>query len=354
MHEPNDLGRCRRIRSESRDDLGGHAALLSRGGAAAGRGRAVPELRGAGRRAARRARRPLPRIDIGWNTNLAFLQADAWSGHALPTDRHARHGYRLDDARSSPPPAVRSRRSPISAAARWRSAAATAAMPRSCRCISCEREGLAEGKDYRTLRFNSDVGKHGDTGTSEVEVLRAVLDGRADAGAIGSPFWQTRCSTERLVPEGALTRDLDVAAVQSLHVHGAARSRPGAGAAVRRGAVRDEFRQPGPPCRAGGRRACAAGCAPQLDGYHSLREAVAQQGFFRQPDAKPRCESAALARIARHAQLKIARQAALMRAFAIEGAAHRGKRFGERKNLAGDQAGRRPPPRPDASRRRRP
>src|SRR5262249_56793494 len=22
-----------------------------------------------------------PRIDIGWNTNLAFLQADAWSGH---------------------------------------------------------------------------------------------------------------------------------------------------------------------------------------------------------------------------------------------------------------------------------
>src|SRR6201984_2889213 len=24
---------------------------------------------------------PLPRIDIAWNTNLAFLQADAWSNH---------------------------------------------------------------------------------------------------------------------------------------------------------------------------------------------------------------------------------------------------------------------------------
>jgi ABC-type phosphate/phosphonate transport system substrate-binding protein len=24
---------------------------------------------------------PLPRIDIAWNTNLAFLQADEWSGH---------------------------------------------------------------------------------------------------------------------------------------------------------------------------------------------------------------------------------------------------------------------------------
>src|SRR5260370_42583830 len=26
-------------------------------------------------------RDPLPRIDIGWNTNLAFIQADAWSDH---------------------------------------------------------------------------------------------------------------------------------------------------------------------------------------------------------------------------------------------------------------------------------
>src|SRR5207245_1526998 len=53
-----------------------------------------------------------------------------------------------------------------------------------------EREGLLERQDYRTLRFDSDVGKHGDTGTSEAEVVRAVLDGRADAGAIGSPFWR--------------------------------------------------------------------------------------------------------------------------------------------------------------------
>src|SRR5262249_56206481 len=63
-----------------------------------------------------------------------------------------------------------------------------------------EREGLVEGRDYRTLRFDSDVGKHGDTGASEVEVVRAVLDGRADAGAIGSPFWKT-VRAERLVPE---------------------------------------------------------------------------------------------------------------------------------------------------------
>src|SRR2546429_8153691 len=63
---------------------------------------------------------------------------------------------------------------------------------------------MREGTDYRTLRFDTDLGKHGDIGTSEVEVVRAVLDGRADAGAIGSPFWNT-VRRERLVPEGALS-----------------------------------------------------------------------------------------------------------------------------------------------------
>src|SRR5580693_7632838 len=66
-----------------------------------------------------------------------------------------------------------------------------------------EREGLAEGRDYRALRFDSDVGKHGDTGASEVDVVRAVLDGRADAGAIGSPFWE-KVQSGHLVPAGAL------------------------------------------------------------------------------------------------------------------------------------------------------
>jgi ABC-type phosphate/phosphonate transport system substrate-binding protein len=67
-----------------------------------------------------------------------------------------------------------------------------------------EREGLVEGQQYRTLRFNNDVGKHGDTRTSEAEVVPAVLDGRADADAIGSPFWRALRS-ERLVLESALT-----------------------------------------------------------------------------------------------------------------------------------------------------
>lgn len=41
----------------------------------------------------------------------------------------------------------------------------------------------------KLLAFDTDVGKHGDTGTSELEVLKALHDGRADAGAVGDLIW---------------------------------------------------------------------------------------------------------------------------------------------------------------------
>jgi ABC-type phosphate/phosphonate transport system substrate-binding protein len=41
----------------------------------------------------------------------------------------------------------------------------------------------------KMLPFDTDVGKHGDTGTSELEVLKALHDGRADAGAVGDLIW---------------------------------------------------------------------------------------------------------------------------------------------------------------------
>lgn len=39
------------------------------------------------------------------------------------------------------------------------------------------------------LRFNTDVGKHGDTGTSELDVLKALAEGRAHAGTVGDATW---------------------------------------------------------------------------------------------------------------------------------------------------------------------
>src|SRR5581483_5702762 len=39
------------------------------------------------------------------------------------------------------------------------------------------------------LSFDTDLGKHGDTGTSELEVLAALADGRAQAGTVGDLIW---------------------------------------------------------------------------------------------------------------------------------------------------------------------
>ncbi|HYW73189.1 MAG TPA: phosphate/phosphite/phosphonate ABC transporter substrate-binding protein [Pyrinomonadaceae bacterium] len=41
----------------------------------------------------------------------------------------------------------------------------------------------------RVISFEGDLGKHGDTGNSELEVLRALHEGRADAGTVGDLVW---------------------------------------------------------------------------------------------------------------------------------------------------------------------
>src|SRR5437868_4099628 len=146
---------------------------------------------------------PVPRIDIAWNTNLAYLQADEWSGHACRAIamRDTDLGWMTKIvAVSGGPVSTLSDLKNRMLALGSRDSGHAAILP----IHFLAREGLVEGRDYRTLRFNSDLGKHGDTGASEVEVVRAVLDGRADAGAIGSPFWRT-VRGERLVPEGALS-----------------------------------------------------------------------------------------------------------------------------------------------------
>jgi ABC-type phosphate/phosphonate transport system substrate-binding protein len=50
------------------------------------------------------------------------------------------------------------------------------------------------------VRFDLDLGKHGDTGTSELEVLRALGDGRADVGAIGDATWNRELAAGRVDP----------------------------------------------------------------------------------------------------------------------------------------------------------
>ncbi len=48
-------------------------------------------------------------------------------------------------------------------------------------------QGLDAQSDCELVRFDTDLGKHGDTGDSELRVIRAVAEGSADAGALGEP-----------------------------------------------------------------------------------------------------------------------------------------------------------------------
>jgi ABC-type phosphate/phosphonate transport system substrate-binding protein len=222
-----------------------------------------------------------PGIDIAWNTNLAYLQADAWSAHRCrpiamrdtdvgwTTKIIAASGGRLTalaDVRNS------------TLALGSRDSGHAAILP----VHFLEREDLREGREYRTLRFNSDLGKHGDTGASEVEVVRAVLDGKAEAGAIGSPFWST-LRAQRLVPEGALSEIW----TSPPYNHCMFTARPDLALELERqfAAALFDMSYDNPSHRvvleAEGLRRWVA---PQLDGYQALRDAALRQGFFERPN----------------------------------------------------------------------
>lgn len=224
----------------------------------------------------------MPRIDIAWNTNLAFLQADNWSSHRCRPiamrDTDVGWMTKIVAARGGPVKTLADIGNRTLALGS-RDSGHAAILP----VHFLEHEGLVEGKHYRTLRFNSDVGKHGDTGASEVEVVRAVLDGRADAGAIGSPFWQT-VQKERLVPEGALTEIW----TSPQYNHCMFTARPGLDQASERAFAEAlaEMDYDNPSHRvvleAEGLRRWLP---PQLDGYESLRDACVRQDFFKRPPA---------------------------------------------------------------------
>lgn len=220
---------------------------------------------------------PTPRIDIAWNTNLAYLQAEAWSKASCRpiAMRDTDIGWTSQIvAVTGGPIATLADLKNRTLALGSRDSGHAAILP----VYFLERENLTEDKDYHTLRFNTDLGKHGDTGASEVEVVRAVLDGRADAGAIGSPFWKT-VQSQHLVPQGALTEiwtsppfnhcmftarpDLDPALDQEFVEALAAMSYDNPNHRV--------------VLEAEGLRRWES---PHLDGYEALRAAAANQGFL--------------------------------------------------------------------------
>jgi ABC-type phosphate/phosphonate transport system substrate-binding protein len=226
---------------------------------------------------------PVPRIDIAWNTNLAYLQSDRWSGKACRAIamRDTDLGWMTKIvAPTGGPISTLADLKGRTLALGSRDSGHAAILP----VHFLEREGMREDRDYRTLRFNSDLGKHGDTGTSEVEVLRAVLEGRAEAGAIGSPFWNT-VHTERLVPEGALREIWS----SPTYNHCMFTARPDFDPERERrffeALLAMNYENPAhrPILDAEGLKRWLP---PHVDGYDALRQAAADQGFFNQAFAR--------------------------------------------------------------------
>jgi phosphonate transport system substrate-binding protein len=62
------------------------------------------------------------------------------------------------------------------------------------------REAGAPLDHVRLLAFDTDLGKHGDTGTSELDVLRALDEGQAQAGTVGDLIWTLEQAAGRVDP----------------------------------------------------------------------------------------------------------------------------------------------------------
>jgi ABC-type phosphate/phosphonate transport system substrate-binding protein len=216
------------------------------------------------------------RIDIGWNTNLAYLQSDHFSqGQCRPLamrDTDLEWWTELVVCTGGPVRQLSDLRGKRIALGS-RDSGHAAILP----VHFLDQAGLVEGRDYHSLRFDTDLGKHGDTGTSEVDVLRAVLNGEVDAGAVGSPFW-AGVRSGQLVPAGAVE-----SIWSSPHYHHcmftARVGLPTEDAARFTDAL---FRMNGQPhlrpiLDAEGLKEWVPA---RTEGYGSLREAALRQGFF--------------------------------------------------------------------------
>jgi phosphonate transport system substrate-binding protein len=127
-------------------------------------------------------------IDIAWNTPLAYLQArERLGGQCLVL------GMRDSDIGFSTVFIARTD-SPIHSLADLRGTRFALGSRDSSHASILpvhflRAAGLDPDKDLKLVRFDTDIGKHGDTGTSEQEVIAAVMEGSAEAGAIGKATW---------------------------------------------------------------------------------------------------------------------------------------------------------------------
>lgn len=127
-------------------------------------------------------------VDIGWNTNTAFVSLEQRLGSEarilgmrdidadFATVIVARRGNALERIDQ-----LAGRRLALGS----RDSGHAAILP----LYYLAEQGLAAETECELVRFDRHLGKHGDTAMSELEVVRAVAEGDADAGALGDATW---------------------------------------------------------------------------------------------------------------------------------------------------------------------
>lgn len=126
-------------------------------------------------------------VEIGWNTNTAYVELDELAAGETEIlgmrDVDAVFATVLVARRGELGESVASELSGRTLALGSRDSGHAAILP----LHYLRREGLDATAASELARFDADLGKHGDTGASELSVVRAVAAGEADAGAIGEP-----------------------------------------------------------------------------------------------------------------------------------------------------------------------
>ena len=139
-------------------------------------------------------------IDIAWNTNLAYIRT------VLQTDGACRPLAMRDTDTTfatvfvAPPGSGMS--GPHSLSGRRLALGSADSTQASILPVHYLRRAGVDVTTVDLKHFDSDLGKHGDTGRSELDAIDAVLNGDADAAAIGITTWDS-IGRQELMP-GAL------------------------------------------------------------------------------------------------------------------------------------------------------
>lgn len=141
------------------------------------------------------------KIDVAWNTNVAWVRTYELSNHKAKallmrdTDIDFKSVF-IAKASSNIKSIedLKGKKFGIGSA----DSAQAAILP-----LKYLNDELKNIKDVEIIKFNSDLGKHGDTGRSEFDILEAILNDEIDAGSIGISSW-IRMIEEGMFPSGEI------------------------------------------------------------------------------------------------------------------------------------------------------